>query len=375
MADIHIGSDNITGYSSDKKRLATFCDIVKKAGHSVTNAGVGDNAIQGHMKRHHGDIMVQIAGGQCTGTFADFEWGTAIKGEWGRDGDGYYHARKYCFPMYTAAWDNYAKYNPKTYKLPKNAWDDKFSNGSVLKPIKAKIIGKTWQQVSNEFERCVGFVEGKSGEELGNGFVKLLNGGKAGTSSTGNGDQAGGGGSVLELIKQVCSDWDPLGPELTLTGDTLNIKRTNPNTAKPLTPNRIVNNSISIADYDSNTPNSFGGVKDDFLIKRFGEIPLELEVSDTNKSQILQVAQRGHNHTIDLKAIVSSDMVAGKWVKLTIPQLGINGRNYYISKSAYQEERVSSLTLESAPPSIYVEVMEDIPEEEVAEDTDTTEGE
>ena len=49
-------------------------------------------------------------------------------------------------------------------------------------------------------------------------------------------------------------------------------------------------------------------------------------------------------------------------------------RPYYISKNAYQEERQMSLTLESAPPSIYVEVSEETTEEEVAE-TDATEEE
>ena len=373
MASIHIGSDNITTYSADKKRLATFCDIVKKAGHDVVNAGVGDNAIQGHMKRHTADIMVQIAGGQCPGTFSDFEWGTAKAGEWGRTGDGYYHARKYCFPMYTAAWSDYNKWNPKTYKLPPNAWDDSFSNVACLQPIKKKIIGKTWQQISNEFERCVGFVEGKNAEELGNGFVKLLNGGKAGTSSTGTGNQQGGGGNILELIKQVCSDWDPLGVEINLDGDTVGIRRTNPNTAVALGTNRIQRNSVNMVDYDSNTPNVNGTVKDNYLIKRFGEVPMDAEVDDANKAQVLQVAQRGHNHSIDLKCILGKEYNAGNWVKLTIPELGIENRPYYISKSGNQEERVTSLTLESAPPSRYVEVQEMAVEEEVSEDGTETE--
>lgn len=367
MANIHIGSDNITTRSADSERLSKFCDIVKKAGHTVVNAGVGDNAIQSHMTRSSNkcDIMVQIAGGMCPGTFADFEYGTRIKGEYDQQ-NGYYHARKYCFPMCYGPWRNYDKYDPKKYKLPRSAWDDGFSGGRALKGIKDKIVGKTWQQISNEFERCTGFCEGDSAEKLANGFLATL-GGKSSTTS--DGGKQGGGGSVLDLIKQVCSDWDPLGPEIGLNGDTLTVKRTNPKTATPLTTKQIVRNSVTWNDYDSNTPNSFGGVKDKYLVDRFGEIPLEIEVSDSNKAQVLQVNQRGHNHSIDLKVIMNPDYVAGRWVNLTIPELGIESRPYYISKNAYQEERVMSLTLESAPPSIYVEVSEETTEEEVAEDT------
>ena len=82
---------------------------------------------------------------------------------------------------------------------------------------------------------------------------------------------------------------------------------------------------------------------------------------------------RGHNHSIDLKCILGKQYNAGNWVKLTIPELGIENRPYYISKSGNQEERVTSLTLESAPPSRYVEVQEMAVEEEVSEDTESTE--
>jgi len=363
MSTIYAAIDYITGPSADKAILNSFCEKVKAAGHTVTNCGRGPNQIQSTMKNKTCDVMVQIAGGQCPGTFADFSWGS-------RPG-GYYGATKFCIPMCTGSWSNYAKYDPKKYKLPAKAWDDGFSDGLD----KSHIVGRTWQQISNDktnFPRCLGFVEGKNADDLAKGFLNLLGGGS--NSSTDNGDKQGGGGSVLDLIKQVCSDWDPLGPEIGLNGDTLTVKRTNPKTATPLTTKQIVRNSISWNDYDSNTPNSFGGVKDKYLVDRFGEIPLEIEVSDSNKAQVLQVNQRGHNHSIDLKCIMSPDYVAGRWVNLTIPELGISSRPYYISKNAYQEERQMSLTLESAPPSIYVEVSEETTEEEVAE-TDATEEE
>jgi hypothetical protein len=231
-------------------------------------------------------------------------------------------------------------------------------------------VGKTLPQVYKEnSDVLVGFADGENIDEVIKNFKAVLGGG----SSDNEGGKQGGGGSVLDLIKQVCSDWDPLGPEIGINGDTLTVKRTNPRTATPLTTQQIVRNSVSWNDYDSNTPNSFGSAKDKYLVDRFGEIPLELEVEDADKAQVLQVNQRGHNHSIDLKCIMNPDYVAGRWVNLTIPEMGITSRPYYISKNAYQEERVMSLTLESAPPSIYVDVAKETSEEEVAETEETTE--
>ena len=352
MSNIHVAIDNINGRSSDSSLLSSFCEKVKAAGHEVTNCGVGPSNIQNHCKRTSCDIMVQIAGGMCVGTFGDFVNG--IK-------RGYYHAKKFCIPMYTGHWSNYAKYDPKKYAL-RRAWDDNFSGGLDLSPY----LGKSWQQACiTAKEQCTGFAEGKTVDELANNFLKTIGGG----SSDGTSMEVGGGSSVLDLIKQVCSDWDPYGIELGLNGDKVTVKRTNPSTATNLAENKIQLNTISYVDYDHNTPNTFGDVKDQFLIKRFGEIPLDLEIEDTKKEDILRVAQRGHGHSIDLKCISNPAYVAGKWVNLTISELGIIKRPYFITKSSHQEERLTQLTLESAPPSIYVDVPEPTAEESTDEET------
>jgi len=356
MSTIKVSSDNIRTYSKDKADLDKFCQALRDMGHDVTAVGVHSNGIQSHMlkKSNACDIMIQIAGGLCIGTLGDFIAG--IK-------RGYYHAQKGAI-VYNMVANNL---DAKTWKAGK-AWDWYYSMSTVT-----PYVGKTLPQVYKEnSDVLVGFADGENIDEVIKNFKAVLGGGSS--STTGDGNKQGGGGSVLDLIKQVCSDWDPLGPEIGINGDTLTVKRTNPKTATPLTTKQIVRNSISWNDYDSNTPNSFGGVKDKYLVDRFGEIPLEIEVSDSNKAQVLQVNQRGHNHSIDLKCIMSPDYVAGRWVNLTIPELGIVNRPYYISKTAYQEERVMSLTLESAPPSIYVDVAEETSEEEVAE-TDATEEE
>ena len=193
------------------------------------------------------------------------------------------------------------------------------------------------------------------------------------TDATSSGSQQNQGSSRLELIKQVCSDLDPLGVDWELKGDTMTIKRTNPNTAQKLTNADITQNSINYTDFDTDTPNSYKQVKDQTLIDRFGLIPLELENTDSSwEDQVLQVNQRGHGHSIDLVCRMDPAYFEGNWVELYLPDLGINGRKYYISKSAINDERSLSVTLDPGPPSRYVEVTEEATEETTDESTDDT---
>ena len=163
--NIHVGSDNIFG-GEDSANLETFCSIVQGAGHEVTNVGVGDNAIQGHMNSATADVMVQIAGGMCCGTLGDFEEGCS---------KGYYGAQQWSICMFTKGW---TQYDPKTYVLDGPAWDDAFSSAELRAPY----IGKTWQEACGVAQHCIGFVEGKTPEELAQSFLNALNGGGGGAS-------------------------------------------------------------------------------------------------------------------------------------------------------------------------------------------------
>ena len=350
MTTMHVAIDNIRTRSQDAADLQKFCDAMKSAGYEVSNCGVGPNKIQSYQlkKSHQCDIMIQIAGGLCTGTLGDFIAG--IK-------RGYYYAKKGAI-VYDMVANNL---NAKTWKCVKA--HDWYYSMSTVTPY----LGKTLPQVYSEnTDVLVGFADGKNIDEVINNFLKCL--GKKGGGESG--DTGGGASSALDLLKQVCSDWDPYGVELGLVGDTVTVARTKPSTAQPLTTNNIAMNSVNYVDYDHNTPNSYGGVKDQALINRFGEIPFELEIDDPDKATILRVAQRGHGHSIDMNVYINPNYVAGKWVNLTIPELGIDKKPYYISKSNYQDERLMNLTLECAPPSIYVE-----PEPEVEEDETATEEE
>lgn len=345
MATIAVGTDKIRTPSQDNADLQKFCEALRNAGHTVTNVGRGPNSVQGHMlqSKNACDIMIQIAGGLCIGTLGDFI--SMIK-------RGGYHAKKGAIVYNMVAND----LNAKTW-IAEKAWDWYYSM-SVVTPY----VGKTLPQVYSEnSDVLVGFADGENIDEVIKNFLAVLGG-----KSSGEGEGIGGGSSILELIKQVCSDWDYQGVELQLNGDTLSVRRTNPKTAKPLTTSSIVNNSVSVSDYDSNTPNKNGSVVDKYLADRFGEIIVDEGLEDSDKEQILQIAQRGHNHSIDLKTILNADYNTGNWVSLTLKELGMENRKYYVSKASYQEDRMQTLTLEPAPPSIYVEATE------VAEDDATT---
>lgn len=343
MASILLGIDNIHGYSADKQVLDEFASKLRSAGHNVQTFGVGPNVTQRAAQSHSADMMVQIAGGMCIGTLWDFWYGC------GR----YYKVKKASIPIYTKGW---TKYNPETWKATR-AWDDNFSQGKA-----SAWYGKTLPSLYEEHkDKLTGWAHGKTVEEMANMFIKNIGGG---TGNTGTGTQQGGGGgsSVFDAIKQVLSDIDSYGIDIQLDGDKLSIKKTNMNNYVELNENNIVNNSISFTDYDSNTPNVNNKTEDKYLSSRFGKIPIETEIKGSEK-EILQMSQRGHGHSIDLKVIAAKKFNIGQWVQLTLEDIGFTKRPYYITKSNYDEEMVQSITLEPGPPSRYVEVTEKTDEE------------
>ena len=352
MATIKVAHDDIRTRSQDASDLQKFCDALTKAGHTVTNLGVGPNKVQSHMlsKSHSCDIMIQIAGGLCTGTLGDF-----IRGL--KPATRYYYAQKGAI-VYNMVANNL---DAKTWKCVRS-WDWGGRSMSVVTPY----VGKTLPQVYSENKDVlVGFADGKNIDEVIKNFLAVLNGGSTSTDTK----QQGGGSSGLDLIKQVCSDWDPYGVDLDLHGDTLSIKKTNPFSGMTVDESMIVADSVSFVDYDRDTPNSNGNIKDKFLINRFGEVPLDTEIK-TEPAQILQMAQRGHNHTLELKTRIHKNIKEGNWINLNLPTLGIENRKYYISKLGYQEERYYTLTLDVAPPSVHVDVQE-VTEEETTTDEST----
>lgn len=348
MATIRVAIDRIQSPTADQKTLDTFAQKLREAGHTVTTHGRGPNKIQEVMthKENACDLMIQVAGGRCLGTLCDFHLNLNT---------GYYKAKAGGF-AYFKKWDD----NWKSYR----SGDDGFSTrpGTAIYKEVERQKGKTLPAIFKEYTNMY-YGHGDTAEECAKTFLENYGG-----NSTSEAGATGGGKSLLDIIKNVCSDHDPLGPEVTLTGDTVNIRRSSPQYATPITTHNIVKDSISFTEYDNDTPNVYGKVKDTQLVNKYGKIPLE-EVNDSWQTQVLLMSQRGHSHSIDLKVIADPRLVAGQWVKLYLPDYGINGRLYYITKWTHSEERTFGLTLEPGPPSLYVE------EEQVVDETNTEEEE
>ena len=355
MANIRLATDNIGSAASDKKTAETVCELLRKAGHTVTYHGRGPNKIQGVMRSSSNkcDIMIQIAGGRCIGTLCDFYLGI---------NSGYYHAKQGAFLYFKKSFD---------WTVHRSG-DDDFSThpGTAVYREVNKWLGHKLADVYQAYKGKVYYGVGNTAEELAKTFIANYGGNTTESTET----AVNTGSTIIDLIKQVMSDWKGYGAELTLTGDTVNIKRTNPNTAAPLNNSHLVNNLISITDYDNNTPNKYGSVRDEYLIDRFGVISLEKEeVNSTWESQVLQVAQGGHGHSIDLKVVLNPNFIEGRWVNLSLPQFNIYNRKYYILKTGLEDDKVMSLNLTPAPPEIYVDAP--VETEGTTDDTtDTTEA-
>lgn len=352
MTTVSVAIDHIRGSSQDHADLKKFCDALSNAGYTVNNVGRGPNRVQQHMLSHHSDIMIQVAGGLCVCTLGDFIAG--IK-------RGYYHAKKGAIVFYMVA----NNLDARTWKSVRaHDWG---GSTAVCKNLFGKTLPTIYSENSDVLTK---FATGKTMDELIKSYLE----GQSTSSDSGEGKAQGS--SILELIKQVLSDNDHYGIDMDLKGEKVCIKKTQPKSGVPLGENRIINNSVAFTDYNPDTPNKYGSEKDQYLIDRFGEVPLETDaqIQPIDESQVLQVAKRKHGHSIELKCLVGADYVVGKWVQLNLPSLGIENRPYYISKLSGDEDLVTSLTLEDAPPSIYVDVSEAEAEEETEENTEDTEN-
>ncbi|RAP44349.1 MAG: hypothetical protein BZ136_08975 [Methanosphaera sp. rholeuAM74] len=166
-----VAIDNIHGSSADSALLKEVCSLIQQAGHEVHNHGVGPNKIQRTMlsSSNQCDVMIQIAGGMCIGTLADFMNG--IK-------RGFYHAKKGAIIYYTKGW---TKYDVRTWKATR-AHDDNFSPQSSIAPY----LGKTLPEIySANQDILMPLAYGTTAQELVN---MLLNG-------------ASGSGSTVEIVE------------------------------------------------------------------------------------------------------------------------------------------------------------------------------
>lgn len=248
MATIGVAIDNIHGKGSDRRTLDEFIAVLKEAGHNVQDRGVGPNGIQRASGTASVDVMVQIAGGICIGTASDFVYGIH---------QGYYHAKKMALVFMECARD------PETYKFNGLAWDDNFSRGNQRK-LALSYTGKCYKDFASDTHNILGFDNTqlviyppgryKTGTDAGKAFLQALNGGVA-TNAGANAGGGSSGGSVFEKIKEVCNDWNELGIDMLLDGNTLHIQRTTTNDAREMQYTVIGNDTVTLEDFDNTTVN------------------------------------------------------------------------------------------------------------------------
>ena len=271
-----IGIDNIQG-GQDSTTLATVVKVVEDAGNTVINAGVVPNVVQSKAKSTSCDVMVQIAGGRCIGTSADLCQGVS---------QGYYKAKRamHAFASWTAT--RYITCEDlKGYKFKGKAWDDNFSNSSLLNTWLVKLDGsQTFSEwaTQDKVKQVFGWCCANSAEELGKAILTESNGG----SSDEEGESQPS--SIKEALKKLLAYYDG-EIECRCVGDEVIINKIpSPLDSRLVVAEgqNIVAGSVTVKDYLPEKPNklvvthNFGDAivyQNDKLIERFGEKVQEME--------------------------------------------------------------------------------------------------
>lgn len=371
----YVCSDRIDG--KENSYINAVIKELKAKGKDAVNAGVGPNKEAVRNSKTSKDTVVFIVGGGAAGcTLASF-----VKSAEGHD---YAHTifgyAGWCGNPYVT------EARARTDKLVREH-DCNFFRSWMPSYYEGHTIFTFCKKYSKYVSVCC---SDKSAEDLGR---KIANG-KCG--GTGDSDDKGSSASTIkDAIKEVLSEWDG-EVECRVVNDTVYINKIpEPSTVKPileLTEGRnIVLDSVSITDVNPDTVNFLtvtwaGGddivLRDEELIARFGEKPLELEAvkrvevsedkkeeedtssTDTaddttstsdNKTKTEEVpvetyeealhfanlewakTKRENGHTLECGVVGGPEWQQGKWVKVYIPSFE-EDRFMYITKVSHSED-------------------------------------
>lgn len=267
MTDYCVGCDNING--KEKSYISKIAKVLREKGNNVEELSVGPNFVQskGLSSSSKGKTAVFIVGGSDIGTYVDFKQGLE---------SGYYH--------YKYIWFAFASWTASTWitcKELKNralvrAHDDNFSSSSSL----SAYIGKSADYFFSKNKAKMNYVCGQSPEELAQ---KILGGG----DSKNEDSKSGSGSNVKDCIQKLLKHWDG-DVECYIRGDEIHINKVrNPDEYYSCSLTEEVNvltDSVTLTDINPGTVNHLtvtwtGGkieFKDEKLISRFGENPLEI---------------------------------------------------------------------------------------------------
>ena len=178
-----VGTDNISGYSSDIARVNKVVDALKAKGHNAYSIGVGDSVNQNHglSSSRKGVINIFIAGGICAGTVKDYMDGF---------NRGYYHYDRMIMMFADCTTDNWISCNALRTKKQIRAWDDGFSSGIDTSITPHEMFERNKHRIS--------YIAGQPNESFDSLVNKLVNGqfNCGSSSSTSNTSVATNGSSA-----------------------------------------------------------------------------------------------------------------------------------------------------------------------------------
>ncbi|MBQ2653070.1 MAG: hypothetical protein IJF83_05900 [Methanobrevibacter sp.] len=294
MSTYYVCSDNING--KEKTYINAIVSALESKGHNARSGGVGPNTVQSHglSSSSSGEIGVFIVGGSDSGMYADFVAGLKR---------GYYHYKHMwvVFASNTATTDKWITCNGLANTKLVRAHDDNYSGSSI------ESVGQTAKAYFQANKQYISYACGKLGCSFDDVVQNFLAGGGMGSDSGGESSAS----SIKDAICEVASFWDG-EVEIKVEGDTCKLRKI-PDPETDHLEDEIIEgvnvqlSSISIQDYHPDTVNFLtvhwqGGedivFRDEALIARFGEKPLELDavkrvVSGDNSSSgsSMQVSQ------------------------------------------------------------------------------------
>ena len=267
----YVCSDNIDG--KEQSRINALCEALKSKGHEAINGGVGPNTVQSHGQSSgaNGQIGVFICGGVDIQVFWDFVQGIG----------SYYHYKYfiYVYASDTATTDKWLTCNGAKNTPTVQAHDDNYSGGQ------GDAIGKTVHQYCTEHKDKIWYACGK----LGCTFDDVIQNFLAGIGAGDDEKEGSSASTIKDALKELLAAWDG-EVECRVVNEYVYVNKIQDPKARHryyLTEGtNIVTDSVTISDYNPDTVNFLtvhwqGGedivYRDEKLIKRFGEKPLELD--------------------------------------------------------------------------------------------------
>ena len=273
MSNYYICSDNING--KETSYINALITALKAKGHTAVSGGVGPNTVQSHglSGSSSGQIGVFIVGGSDAGMYADFVAGLKR---------GYYHYKMMwvVFASNTATTDKWITCNGLANTPLVRAHDDNYSGSSI------ESVGQTAKAYFDKNKQYIRYACGKLHCSFDDVVQNFLAGGGMDSDS---GDGESSASTIKEAIKEVMSFWDGEAECFVRENKMYihKIKEAREDCELILSEGiNIVSGSVTVTDYNPDTVNFLtvhwqGGedivLRDESLIARFGEKPLELD--------------------------------------------------------------------------------------------------